>query len=408
MATRMLQRRGTALEWSTLNPVLGDGEIGLERDTGIFKIGDGLTAWNSLTAIYVLKSDIDEDLDAAEAAAASLYIPKSVVDAAGDLLIGSADDAVTRLPKGTIGQQLKISSGGVLAWETPAVTDLSGKVDKIGDTMTGDLAIVKTNAAIQVNDELHICGPGSTIAATPKIVRAGEIYDTGNRVYSLSNPPPGGGGSVKVPGYNAFVWLPDPTDQLPLVGGTYWTQAGMTKFIYQTAASGTNASPAGYIGVPRWGFDQTEPGTVILEGYMFKLSVLAGSSLVGLALSWAGETLPLIKQFLGFHMNSGNGDVKAYSYSGSSVNVGTIPGTNGVQRGSTQTAAIPDAAPLYFKIAVTIAGVVTFTLGTTVVYTGNLGLSLYEPLSMMTLIAHQSTVGTNTDMKIGHLAITYA
>lgn len=53
MATRMLQRRGTAAEWAAANPILSDGEIGFERDTRIIKIGDGVTAWNSLKHDYV-------------------------------------------------------------------------------------------------------------------------------------------------------------------------------------------------------------------------------------------------------------------------------------------------------------------------------------------------------------------
>jgi hypothetical protein len=47
MATRMLQRRGTASEWTAANTVLATGEVGFETDTGRFKIGDGSTAWNS-------------------------------------------------------------------------------------------------------------------------------------------------------------------------------------------------------------------------------------------------------------------------------------------------------------------------------------------------------------------------
>lgn len=47
MATRMQQRRGTASEWTSANPVLAAGEIGFETDTHRFKIGNGSTAWNS-------------------------------------------------------------------------------------------------------------------------------------------------------------------------------------------------------------------------------------------------------------------------------------------------------------------------------------------------------------------------
>lgn len=53
MATRIQQRRGTAAQWESLNPVLADGEIGFERDTRLFKVGDGTTAWASLLAPFV-------------------------------------------------------------------------------------------------------------------------------------------------------------------------------------------------------------------------------------------------------------------------------------------------------------------------------------------------------------------
>lgn len=48
MATRMQFRRGTAAEWTTANPVLAQGELGIELDTSLFKVGDGVTAWGSL------------------------------------------------------------------------------------------------------------------------------------------------------------------------------------------------------------------------------------------------------------------------------------------------------------------------------------------------------------------------
>jgi hypothetical protein len=48
MATRMLQRRGTATQWANANPILGSGEIGFETDTGQFKMGDNSTVWADL------------------------------------------------------------------------------------------------------------------------------------------------------------------------------------------------------------------------------------------------------------------------------------------------------------------------------------------------------------------------
>ena len=49
MATRIQLRRDNSLNWSTNNPILAEGEIGIELNTNKIKIGDGLTNWNTLS-----------------------------------------------------------------------------------------------------------------------------------------------------------------------------------------------------------------------------------------------------------------------------------------------------------------------------------------------------------------------
>jgi hypothetical protein len=41
-------RRGTAADWTSANPTLAAGEMGIETDTSRFKVGNGATAWTSL------------------------------------------------------------------------------------------------------------------------------------------------------------------------------------------------------------------------------------------------------------------------------------------------------------------------------------------------------------------------
>lgn len=48
MADIIQIRRDLAANWTSVNPVLADGEEGYETDTGKLKFGDGVTAWNSL------------------------------------------------------------------------------------------------------------------------------------------------------------------------------------------------------------------------------------------------------------------------------------------------------------------------------------------------------------------------
>lgn len=49
MPVQIQFRRGTAAQWTSANPTLAQGEMGMETDTYKFKIGNGSTAWNSLT-----------------------------------------------------------------------------------------------------------------------------------------------------------------------------------------------------------------------------------------------------------------------------------------------------------------------------------------------------------------------
>jgi hypothetical protein len=49
MAVRQQQRRGTAAQWTSANPILSAAEIGVEIDTNKFKIGDGTNRWADLT-----------------------------------------------------------------------------------------------------------------------------------------------------------------------------------------------------------------------------------------------------------------------------------------------------------------------------------------------------------------------
>jgi hypothetical protein len=51
VVTQIQNRRGTAAQWTAANPVLAAGEFGVETDTNKAKMGNGSTAWNSLSYI---------------------------------------------------------------------------------------------------------------------------------------------------------------------------------------------------------------------------------------------------------------------------------------------------------------------------------------------------------------------
>lgn len=59
MIVRIQMRRGLKSEWEEADPILSDGEIGVERDTGDFKIGNGVKSWSELG--YANTSLVDGD-----------------------------------------------------------------------------------------------------------------------------------------------------------------------------------------------------------------------------------------------------------------------------------------------------------------------------------------------------------
>ncbi len=57
MSSKIQIRRGLRADWISANPILAQGELSLEIDTFMLKIGNGVTAYNSLP--YVLTPTLD-------------------------------------------------------------------------------------------------------------------------------------------------------------------------------------------------------------------------------------------------------------------------------------------------------------------------------------------------------------
>jgi hypothetical protein len=84
MPVQIQLRRDTAANWTTANPTLAAGELGLETDTAKYKIGNGSTAWSSLAYSSLPSNAIDAN----------------TINAKGDLLVGTADNTISRLAVG--------------------------------------------------------------------------------------------------------------------------------------------------------------------------------------------------------------------------------------------------------------------------------------------------------------------
>ena len=197
----MQQRRGTAAQWTSANPILGSGEIGFETDTNKFKIGNGTSTWtnllyfanlneildgapvllntlseissaigddpNFITTIgnaLALKADIsyvdDEISDLDTAAQGYADTAESTAIAYTDSLIG--DETVDGTSGNTVTARIASAVSGLVdsapstlntlnelaaalnddaSFATTVTTSIGTKLSKAGDTMTGDLTL---------------------------------------------------------------------------------------------------------------------------------------------------------------------------------------------------------------------------------------------------------------------------
>jgi|688.fasta_scaffold01402_35 hypothetical protein len=157
MATRMQQRRATATQWETANPVLAPGEIGWESNTNKFKIGDGVNTWDDLP--YFL----DEDT-----------------------LAGSIDDYIPLTQKGVAdGVATLDANGKVPSTQIPNIDELAQ--DAVDSALTAGTGITKTyndnantiTVAVDTSTIAPLAGPTFTGTVTlPSTTSIGDVSAT--------------------------------------------------------------------------------------------------------------------------------------------------------------------------------------------------------------------------------------
>ncbi len=130
MATRMQQRRGTAAQWTSADPILAAGEIGFETDTSQFKIGDGTNHWADLSYFKNLE-DLGGTLDD--------YIPLTQRDAANGV---ATLDANGYIP---------VTQLGNILGDAPAILDT---LDEIAAVLNDSSTAVNTriDAGLTANE----------------------------------------------------------------------------------------------------------------------------------------------------------------------------------------------------------------------------------------------------------------
>lgn len=187
MAQQIQLRHDTAANWTSANPTLMVAEMGIETDTARFKIGDGSTAWTSLSYASTLSNPMTT---------------------AGDLIYGGTSGAATRLANGSAGQVLQ-SAGGTAAptWASSATNNASTLLQNLG--LAVSVASNAMTIALKQSD-------GSTApAAAPNDVKIGMRSSTATTggfnlrsvAAALSIVIPSGATLGQTSAVNQYVWV---------------------------------------------------------------------------------------------------------------------------------------------------------------------------------------------------------
>jgi len=210
--THINQRRDTAANWATANPVLQLGEVGWETDTRKAKLGNGSTAWNALpyavkpgtaadTTFTPTGSVAATDVQAAIAEVDSEKIAKSTLDA-NTILYAVTDDTpaalavaasriVGRKASGDISAMTAAELWALLAAGAGhpevlmiAVSDESTAITtgtaKVTFRMPFALTLTEVRASLTITSSsgiptFDINEDGSTILSTKLTIDAGEL-----------------------------------------------------------------------------------------------------------------------------------------------------------------------------------------------------------------------------------------
>lgn len=272
-------RRGTQAQWTATNPVLAEGEFGAETDTRKFKIGNGVTAWNSLSywgSAGGGAADFTDlgDVPASYTGQGGKFVKvKSTEDGLefGTLTIAAAD-----LPSGI--DAAKIANGSVSNTEfqyldgvtSPIQTQINNRVPYVG--ASGDVNLGEWG--IQLGNLEFDNTPTNTPATDGSV-----FWDSGDGTLQLQMK----GGATQKVGMNTFARVYNDSG-VQLVKGdvVYISGAQGNRIAAKKAQANTESTAKNTFAIVVETIAAGAEGTVITEGPLYQLNTFgltAGATL---------------------------------------------------------------------------------------------------------------------------------
>jgi hypothetical protein len=242
------------------SPLTGGGTsgavtVGIQDATtaqkGAVQLEDSTSSTSTTTA--AVPASVKSAYDLANAA-----IPKSLLDAAGDVIYATANDTPARLALGTAGQVLTVNSGATAPeWATPAgggkilqvvqatysteTTSTSTSFADTGLTASITPSSASNTILVMISQPFFHSRLGNGSGGGVRLMRGASQIFTADNSYTAGRIGAGGTTSVEGGSYISFSYIDSPATTSST---TYKTQFR----VYQAANSGTIAAQSGSVG----------------------------------------------------------------------------------------------------------------------------------------------------------------
>lgn len=205
---KILLRNDTAANWTTENPVLGKGELGIEIDTAKFKIGDGTSTWSQLayagTVVTASSTNGKIKIDGVDTTVYTLPTGGSAIggvkttasgagtvaiDNAGAMALNASGATAGTYTKVTVNNKGVVTSGANLAASDipditlSKVTDAGTAASKDTGTSSGNVPVLDSNGkldtavipALAIGDTVTVANDTARFALTTSDVQKGDV-----------------------------------------------------------------------------------------------------------------------------------------------------------------------------------------------------------------------------------------